>query len=125
MQLAGLANHKSLVISIFPLDKIEIQSHPIDLISNKISTTFQLECSKTKLFLAFQMLQQTKGQIKAKKDDFTLPSKEFNRNKSNIDDASVHYLNEQRGMSTILLNSLAGGLGYREARVEKEAKDKN
>ena len=42
-----------------------------------------------------------------------------------IDDASVHYLNEQRGMSTILLNSLAGGLGYREARVEKEAKDKN
>lgn len=42
-----------------------------------------------------------------------------------IDDASVHYLNEQRGMSTILLNSLAGGLGYREAQVEKEAKDKN
>lgn len=42
-----------------------------------------------------------------------------------IDGASVNYLNEQKGMSTILLNSLAGGLGYREARVEKEAKDEN
>ena len=42
-----------------------------------------------------------------------------------IDDASVNYLNEQKGMSTILLNSLAGGLGYREARVKKEAKDEN
>lgn len=39
-----------------------------------------------------------------------------------IDDASVHYLNEQRGMSTILLNSLAGGLGYREPQLEKEVK---
>lgn len=36
-----------------------------------------------------------------------------------IDDASGNYLNEQRGMSTILLNSLAGGLGYREPRLEK------
>ncbi|WP_278748321.1 conjugal transfer protein TraG N-terminal domain-containing protein [Parasutterella excrementihominis] len=42
-----------------------------------------------------------------------------------IDGASVNYLNEQKGMSTILLNSLAGGLGYREARVKKEAKDEN
>lgn len=42
-----------------------------------------------------------------------------------IEDASANYLNEQKGMSTILLNSLAGGLGYREARVEKEAKDEN
>ena len=42
-----------------------------------------------------------------------------------IDDASVNYLNEQKGISTILLNSLAGGLGYKEARVEKEAKDEN
>ena len=42
-----------------------------------------------------------------------------------IDGASVNYLNEQKCMSTILLNSLAGGLGYREARVEKEAKDEN
>ena len=42
-----------------------------------------------------------------------------------IDGASVNYLNEQKGMSTILLNSLAGGLGYREAREEKEAKDEN
>lgn len=42
-----------------------------------------------------------------------------------IDGASVNYLNEQKGMSTILLNSLAGGLGYRGARVEKEAKDEN
>lgn len=42
-----------------------------------------------------------------------------------INGASVNYLNEQKGMSTILLNSLAGGLGYREARVKKEAKDEN
>ena len=42
-----------------------------------------------------------------------------------IEDASANYLNDQKGMSTILLNSLAGGLGYREARVEKEAKDEN
>lgn len=42
-----------------------------------------------------------------------------------IDGASVNYLNEQKGMSTILLNSLSGGLGYREARVKKEAKDEN
>lgn len=42
-----------------------------------------------------------------------------------IDGASVNYLNEQKGMSTILLNSLAGGLGYRKARVKKEAKDEN
>ena len=44
------------------------------------------------------------------------------RNEHN-NDSSTRYLNEQKGMSTILLNSLAGGLGYREARVEKEAKD--
>lgn len=85
MKLEGLENHNSLLISILPLDKIEIQSHPIDLIINKISTTIQMECLKTKLFLAFQMLQQTKNQIKAKKDDFTLPSKEFDRNKSTSD----------------------------------------
>ena len=36
-----------------------------------------------------------------------------------IDDASINYLNEQRGMSTLLLNSLAGGLGYQEPRLEK------
>lgn len=39
-----------------------------------------------------------------------------------IDDASVNYLNEQRGKSTLLLNSLAGGLGYEEPRLEKEVK---
>jgi conjugal transfer mating pair stabilization protein TraG len=39
-----------------------------------------------------------------------------------IDDASVNYLNEQRGMSTLLLNSLAGGLGYEEPRLGKEVK---
>lgn len=36
-----------------------------------------------------------------------------------INDFSSDYLNEQRGMSTILLNSLAGGLSYREPRLEK------
>lgn len=41
-----------------------------------------------------------------------------------INDSSSDYLNEQRGMSTILLNSLAGGLGYREPRLEKEAEEK-
>lgn len=43
-----------------------------------------------------------------------------------INDSSAGYQNEQRGMSTILLNSLAGGLGYREARIENEhAKKEN
>jgi len=37
-----------------------------------------------------------------------------------IDDASVNYLNEQRGISTILLNSLAGGLGYKKPMIENE-----
>lgn len=46
------------------------------------------------------------------------------RNEHN-NNSSTRYLNEQKGMSTLLLNSLAGGLGYREARVEKEAKDEN
>ena len=36
-----------------------------------------------------------------------------------INDFSSDYLNEQRGMSTILLNSLAGGLGHQEPRLEK------
>lgn len=45
--------------------------------------------------------------------------------RDHIDDASVNYLNEQRGMGTILLNSLAGGLGYQEARVEKETTNEN
>jgi conjugal transfer mating pair stabilization protein TraG len=40
-----------------------------------------------------------------------------------INDASIGYHEGQRGMSTLLLNSLAGGLGYREARIEKEAKN--
>lgn len=34
-------------------------------------------------------------------------------------DSSTRYLNEQKGMSTLLLNSLAGGLGYRGPRLEK------
>lgn len=41
-----------------------------------------------------------------------------------IDDASVNYLNEQKGMSTLLLNSLAGGLGYREPMLEKYEQNK-
>ena len=40
-----------------------------------------------------------------------------------IDDASVNYLNEQKGMSTLLLNSLAGGLGYRGPGLEKYEED--
>ena len=40
-----------------------------------------------------------------------------------INDASIGYHDGQRGMSTLLLNSLAGGLGYREARIEREVKN--
>lgn len=39
-----------------------------------------------------------------------------------INDSSTGYQNEQRGMSTLLLNSLAGGLGYREGRVAEETR---
>lgn len=38
-------------------------------------------------------------------------------------DSSTRYLNEQKGMSTLLLNSLAGGLGYRGPRLEKYEED--
>ena len=44
------------------------------------------------------------------------------RNEHNSD-SSTRYLNEQKGMSTLLLNSLAGGLGYREPRLEKYEED--
>lgn len=44
------------------------------------------------------------------------------RNEHN-NDSSTRYLNEQKGMSTLLLNSLAGGLGYRGPRLEKYEED--
>lgn len=44
------------------------------------------------------------------------------RNEHN-NDSSTRYLNEQQGMSTLLLNSLAGGLGYRGPRLEKYEED--
>ena len=44
------------------------------------------------------------------------------RNENN-NDSSTRYLNEQKGMSTLLLNSLAGGLGYRGPRLEKYEED--
>ena len=40
-----------------------------------------------------------------------------------INDSSTGYLNEQKGMSTLLLNSLAGGLGYRGPRLENYEED--
>ena len=44
------------------------------------------------------------------------------RNEHN-NDSSTRYLNEQKGMSTLLLNSLAGGLGYRGPGLEKYEED--
>lgn len=44
------------------------------------------------------------------------------RNEHN-NDSSTRYLNEQKGMSTLLLNSLAGGLGYRGPSLEKYEED--
>lgn len=38
-------------------------------------------------------------------------------------DSSTRYLNEQKGMSTLLLNSLAGGLGYQGPRLGKYKQD--
>lgn len=38
-------------------------------------------------------------------------------------DSSTRYLNEQKGMSTLLLNSLAGGLAYQEPRLGKYKQD--
>ena len=38
-------------------------------------------------------------------------------------DSSTRYLNEQKGMSTLLLNSLAGGLGYQGPRLGKFKQD--